>query len=118
KNEVISWMLGSDMLLLLLNKGHGDYNVLGRIPAKLFEYVGSGRPIMVIGPKESDVATIISETQTGTTLESYDLDSIKATVKQYYSAWKNKHPLFNPTGIEKYTFKNLTAQMSKLLDNI
>jgi hypothetical protein len=34
------------------------------IPGKLFEYMVSGRPI-IIGPNDSDFADIISETNTG-----------------------------------------------------
>lgn len=118
KDKVIEGMISSDMLLLLLNKGFGEYNVLGRIPAKLFEYLGSRRPILAIGRDDSDVAGILRETQAGRTVNYADKSLLKEAVLQYYSAWKNNTALFHPQGLEKYNFRNLTGQMASLLDQI
>jgi len=118
KDKVIEGMLGSDVLLLLLNKGFGDYNVKGRIPAKLFEYLGSKKQILIIGEEDSDVARIINETKAGLTL-NYDNNSVlKSSIVNFYNAWKEGKQLFTPEHIESYSFKNLTGQMAALLDEI
>jgi glycosyltransferase involved in cell wall biosynthesis len=118
KDQVIRGMVSADMLLLLLNKGFGDYNVLGRIPAKLFEYLGSQRPILAIGKKDSDVGQILRETKAGLTVEYTDTISLKDAVLKYYEAWKKDERLFTLEGIEKYNFRQLTGQMAELLNQI
>jgi len=118
KDKVIEGMLGSDVLLLLLNKGFGDYNVKGRIPAKLFEYLGSKRQILVLGKEDSDVASIITETKSGLTIDYDNTSALKLNLIQFYQAWKDGRQLYNPEHIEAYSFKNLTGQMAALLDEI
>ena len=118
KDKVMQWMLSSGMLLLLLNKGFGEYNTKGRIPAKLFEYIGSGKPILTLGGTYSDVAQILKETNTGLTYTYEDTTALKQAVLQYYNAWKNKQPMFHPQGTEAYNFRALTGKMAALLNQI
>ncbi len=118
RKQVIQGMLDSTVLLLLLNKGFGDYNVKGRIPAKLFEYLGSRRQIMVIGTEDSDVAGIVADAKAGLTMD-YDKDEVlKTTITAFYEAWKAGKQLYIPQNIEKYAFRNLTGEMADLLDEI
>jgi glycosyltransferase involved in cell wall biosynthesis len=118
KDKVVPHMLSSAILLLLLNKGFGEYNVKGRIPAKLFEYLGSKRPIMVIGNSGSDVARIIAETNGGITIDYPDHQALKNTITEFYKAWKEGRQLYLPEHIEEYNFRNLTGKMAGLLDEI
>ncbi len=118
KEKVVQWMLASGMLLLLHNKGYGEYNTKGRIPAKLFEYMGSARPILALGETDSDVAQILTESNTGLTIEYENETAIKDAVLKYYHAWKNKTQMFQPAGIEQYSFRNLAGRMAQLLNGI
>ena len=56
--------------LLLLPLNIAD-NAKGRIPGKLFENLRAERPILCLGPKDSDVSNIIAKTNTG---ESFEYD--------------------------------------------
>lgn len=118
KDKVIEGMVSSGMLLLLLNKGFGEYNVRGRIPAKLFEYLGSRRPILAIGREDSDVAGILRETNAGRTIDYEDKEKLRKAVTDYYNAWKANAAIFTPEGIGKYDFRHLTGQMTELLNKI
>ena len=118
KDKVIAGMEHSDVLLLLLNKGFGDYNVKGRIPAKLFEYLGSKRQILVIGKADSDVGGIVSETKAGLTIDYDKATDLKSAILKFYQAWKEGKQLYTPEHIEAYSFKNLTGQMAALLDEV
>jgi hypothetical protein len=118
KAEVIQGMVSSDMLLLLLNKGFGDYNVKGRIPAKLFEYLGSQRPVLAIGRPDSDVAKILRDTNAGRTVNYEEKEALRKAVQEFYRAWKNREQLYRPHGLDQYNFRNLTGKMAGLLDDI
>ena len=118
RDEIMARLLGSGIQLLLINKGFGDYNIKGRIPAKVFEYMGSKKPILTIGPPDSDVAQIVAETATGVTCNYEDKDGLKQAVLTYYKAWKEGKELLHPKNIEKYSFRNLTGKMAGLLNDI
>jgi len=118
KDKVVAGMLASDILLLLLNTGFGEYNTKGRIPAKLFEYLGSQRPILVIGQTDSDVAKIVSDTKAGITIAYENASEIKQSVLQFYASWKRGEQLYRPIHIQDYNFKYLTGKMAALLDEI
>ena len=72
-------MVDSHVLLLLLNQ---QENARGRIPGKLFEYLAAGRPILNVGPRESDVAGILEETGRGKT---FAYDTAPASSAQFYT---------------------------------
>ena len=85
------------------------------IPGKLFEYMVSNRPIIAIGPKDSDVEKIIKETNTGNYFNYTDYDLLKTTILEHYKAYKNKSLQVHPIGLQKYSRKSLTEALSKLL---
>ena len=55
-------MVQAQVLLLLIPKIDKNEGIL---TGKLFEYLGSKRPLVVIGPKNGDVEKIIKETNSG-----------------------------------------------------
>ncbi|MAQ69860.1 MAG: glycosyl transferase family 1 [Flavobacteriales bacterium] len=57
-DKTIKNMMECDLLLLTQADTKA---VLGRIPAKLFEYIGARKPILAIGKKDSDLEKIISK---------------------------------------------------------
>lgn len=54
--EAMRQMQRARVLLLLVND---TPNLMGILPGKLFEYVGSGRPILSVGPTEGDTARVL-----------------------------------------------------------
>ena len=100
-------------LLLLIEIDSEDTKCI--IPGKLFEYMVSGRPIIAIGPKGLDVAQIISETNTGNYFNYQDYDSLKSTILEHYKAFQNKTLQVHPIELQKYSRKQLTEALSKLL---
>ena len=55
--EAVEWMRSADALLLLLTDGPGADRVA---PAKLFEYLAVGKPILSVLP-EGETASLVSE---------------------------------------------------------
>lgn len=86
------------------------------IPGKLFEYIQSGRPILSLGPPKADFATIIEETDTGSFFRYTEKQALKEQVLRYFSQYLKSNLGVSPQGIEKYTRKNLTAQLATIIN--
>lgn len=85
------------------------------IPGKLFEYMVSNRPIIAVGPNNSDVEKIIKETNTGSYHGYTDYDALKTTILAHYNAFKANSLSVHPIGLQKYSRKSLTEALSKLV---
>ena len=75
----------------------------------------SNRPIIVIGPDGSDVECIIKETNTGQYFLYTDYEALKTIILKHYKAYKTGDLQSYPIGLQKYSRKSLTEQLSKLL---
>ena len=111
-NEAIKFQKKSQILLLIEIDSEDTRCI---IPGKLFEYMVSNRPIIAIGPKQSDVETIIKETNTGSYFCYDDYNSLKTTILNHYNDFKTGTLKSNPIGLKKYSRKSLTELLSKLI---
>lgn len=100
-------------LLLLVEIDSEDTKCI--IPGKLFEYMVSNRPIIAIGPENSDVSKIIAETNAGAYFSYLDYQLLKNTIKTHYRAYKANNLIVNPIGLQKYHRKQLTKSLSQLI---
>lgn len=105
----------SSQLLLLIEINSEETR--GIIPGKLFEYMVSQRPILAIGPEGSDVQKIIRETNTGSYFYYNGKEEIKQLLLEKYRAYKNNELASHPIGLQKYSRKNLTQQLSKIIQS-
>ena len=85
------------------------------IPGKLFEYIQSGRPILSLGPKNADFATIIKDTTTGSFFQYTEKKVLKEQILSYFDQYLQNTLSVSPQGIEKYTRRNLTAQLATII---
>jgi hypothetical protein len=113
RHEVYGEYANSDLLILPVNKAD---NAKGRIPAKLFEYLRTGKQILAFGPEDGDVARIIKEMQRGSCHAYSDITSIRKSVQQ---AIKNietgQREAKDPS---KYSNREQTRLVAKYLDEI
>ena len=87
------------------------------IPGKLFEYLAAKRPIIALGPKESDIEGIINETNAGKFFSYWDDDELKDEILQLYKDFKSGDLKVSSKEIEKYSRRELTKQMASLILN-
>lgn len=116
RKEALQIMCNSQVLLLLLNR---QLNVKGRIPGKLFEYIAADRPILGMGPEDSDAGKIIANFDRGDICAYTDVEKIKAVVRSYYLQYKNGL-LANKEGVDISAFSNinLTRKLAGFLEDM
>lgn len=112
--EALKYQRGSQLLLLI---EIDSFETTGIIPGKLFEYMAAERPILAIGPQDSDVEKIIRDTNTGKYFHYDDLESVKAYILSCYELYREKQLRVNGIGLQYYSRKKLTEKLAGLLKN-
>ncbi|WP_034925567.1 glycosyltransferase family 4 protein [Gillisia sp. CAL575] len=87
----------------------------GIIPGKLFEYIAAKRPILAIGPEDWDVTNILMHTNAGIYFGYQEETSLKEHILSMYKLYKTEQLNVSSVNIEKYSRKNLTGELAKLL---
>ena len=86
--------------------------------SKNFEYMGTGRPILIIGPTDSDIGQIISEFSNSTICHYDDENTCENFLKKTIENWRNKTEKPPESAIrQKYSRKEIARQLAVILDN-
>jgi glycosyltransferase involved in cell wall biosynthesis len=112
-NKGVALLKKSQVLLLPINNAP---NAMGIIPGKMYEYIALNRPILAIGPPESDSAKIISETNSGICKNFEDMEGITSTLQIYYNRFREGTLTTSLKSYQNYSRKNQTANLVKLLN--
>jgi hypothetical protein len=93
-----------------------DYHeTQGILPGKLYEYMVAKRPILAIGPKNWDANQIISDTNTGATFDYESKIDLKNVILKWFAAYQKGNLKTESKGVEKYSRRELTRELSKLI---
>ncbi|MEB3379009.1 glycosyltransferase family 4 protein [Flavobacterium psychrophilum] len=110
--EAIEHQKKSQILLLIEIDSEDTKSI---IPGKLFEYMVSERPIIGIGPKGSDFAEIITETNTGVFFIYNEKEKLKKQILSYFELYLTQKLTVSAVGLQQYSRKKLTEKLSKLI---
>lgn len=110
--EAIAHQRNSQVLLLIEIDSADTKSI---IPGKLFEYMVSDRPIVAIGPKDSDFAEIITNTNTGVFFDYAEKMKLKSVILDFYNQFLEGKLQVNGIGLQHYSRKNLTKELAKLI---
>ncbi|EKT3965145.1 glycosyltransferase family 4 protein [Flavobacterium psychrophilum] len=110
--EAIEHQKKSQILLLIEIDSEDTKSI---IPGKLFEYMVSERPIIGIGPKGSDFAEIITETNTGVFFTYNEKEKLKKQILSYFELYLTQKLTVSAVGLQQYSRKKLTEKLSKLI---
>lgn len=110
--EAIAHQKKSQVLLLIEIDSEDTKSI---IPGKLFEYMVSNRPILAIGPKGSDFAEIITNTNTGVFFNYSEKMKLKSVILDFYNQFLEGKLQSNGIGLQKFSRKNLTKELVNLL---
>ncbi|MBN2813185.1 MAG: glycosyltransferase family 4 protein [Bacteroidales bacterium] len=113
--QTYSILAEAAVLLLCINN---TPNAKGILTNKFFEYLSAKRPIVAIGPRDGDAATILDETQAGKIFSYDDTVILKNHLVALFDLYSQGKLQVSGSGIEKYSRKNLTHQLSELLNHL
>ena len=111
-NDTIPYLIKSQILLLIESD---DNESSYAIPAKIFEYINSGRPIIAIGPKDSEIKQIIDETKSGKYFLYSEYDELLSYLSNSYYQYESKNLHSTSINIDKYHRKNLAKKLSQII---
>ena len=90
----------------------------GIITGKIFEYLVSERPILAIGPKDGDLAKILSETNAGVIVDFEDEKVLKVAIKAFYQDFKDGRLKVNSRDINQSHRRKLTKKLSEIIKQV
>ncbi len=105
----------AQVVLLVINNSPNSRTI---IPGKLYEYLGSARPLLVIGPKGSDSAKVIGITKGGVVHEHDDVAGLTSRIIEYYDLYKSGKLKGNAEGLQQFTRENLAKDFASVLDKL
>lgn len=117
QGESIAQLLLADALLLVVDECDESDEV---VPGKVYEYIGSGRPLIAVAPERGAIADLIAETRSGYVAHQTNLDGIaRAFMTLYNDHINGTHSLTPDTAaISRYERRNTTQQLAGLLDKL
>jgi hypothetical protein len=116
-HEAIRRMRESRVLLLLLND---TPNTRGLLPGKLFEYLGTGRPVLCIGAEDGDAAQIIRDSADGITVDLNQEKKIEESISALYQDYlKGSLPSAGVSpSVARYARRNIVETYAALMKEV
>lgn len=106
--ESIEFLLQSSVLLLIIP------NIIenkGILTGKLFEYIRANRPVLCLGPTDSDTSEFITECKCGKTFDYQD----SAGIAKYLNEICHNKSQYNSPVKTEYSRRLLTKQLSQII---
>lgn len=116
-SKCISHMKGADINLIILSDEEESRGVFS---GKIFDYIGSQRPILGIMPSNGVASNLIIDKEIGYSYDHGDVDGVYKFIKCNYEKWENKEDT-NTNAASKcaeFERKNLTSQLVNLFEQI
>lgn len=109
----IDYLFAASVLLLVIPQTADNKYI---VPGKLFEYLASGTPVLMLGPADSIPAQTVQQAQAGTACDGHDTEGIKEFLTRHNHYYiQQLHPSSDTDFIKQFSRKSLTRQLSELI---
>ncbi len=114
-SESIQKLLESDALLLIVDESKESEEI---VPGKVYEYLGTYKPLLVVAPEQGAIANLIAETGAGLIAHQSNTKKIADNFYQLFELWRNHRHLdnFNTAAICNYERKESARKLAELLN--
>jgi glycosyltransferase involved in cell wall biosynthesis len=114
--EALSQLSLADVLLLIPSYGAGSDLF---VPAKLYEYLASGKPILCLADP-GDCTDLILKAHAGIIVAPADLERITDQLVSLYQSWQNGQLYIEPDRklIQTFERRHLTGQLAGIFDEL
>lgn len=107
-------MLHSDGLLILQAASCNH-----QIPAKIYEYLRIGKPILALTDSKGDTAGLVRKTNSGIVVAIDDSSEIKKGLMEFLSLLKSDHPFdYDPKKINQYSRRKQTGELAAIFSEV
>lgn len=116
-SKCISHMKGADVNLIILSDEDESRTVFS---GKIFDYIGSERPILGIMPSNGVASNLIIDKKIGYSYNHGDVDGVYNFIKSNYEKWENNEDTNTHAAARCAEFerKNLTKQLVNLFEEL
>ncbi len=112
--EAIDYMLNSSVLLLIIAQTANNKSLLS---GKIFEYLATSIPILLLGPVDGIAARIVRQAGSGDTFDYDDSEGIRNfLLQQYQHHLSQAFTRPDQSFIRQFSRKTLTKQLSGIID--
>jgi glycosyltransferase involved in cell wall biosynthesis len=91
------------------------------IPGKVFEYLGTGRPVLCVTRRDNPAFALVDEYPAGTCVAPDDAAGIETALMELYESWRSGSLEGSPTGaaaaLDRFSRKRLAGQLSRVLND-
>ena len=111
-SKAIEMMLGANLLLIVKATGESS---MGQIPAKFFEYIGTGNPVLCIGPLQSEVAVLIRDYNLGYVIDK-DVGAMAEIIESlmaHQGSPAREH--INPSALSPFANFSMAKKVDKII---
>jgi glycosyltransferase involved in cell wall biosynthesis len=114
--QALSQLFAADLLLLIPSYGAGSDLF---VPAKLYEYLASRKPILCLAD-HGDSANLILKTQAGSIVPPTDTGKIIEHLVSLFQIWQNGNLFITPDQklIQTFERRQLTGQLAKIFNEL
>ncbi len=115
--ESIAYLMKSDVLLLIVDETKESAEI---VPGKVYEYIGTYRPVIALAPRGSAIEQLVMETKAGMSAPQDDVEAVASIVETMYTRWKHNKPMAtpDPAAVTKFERRESAHFLARILDAI